>query len=785
MAGATEQEQQKTNQLLEKVEQRTTESTGKLDALIEAVKQPSEYEQAAEDISKDTKELHKTAEKHDKEIKKVTKKFHDNFDKHVQQVEDSAKKDEVHNKFIKDQEKKKEGFAKAALAKEKREDKFATRMGKGAWDWTKGKVQGVTKAVGGFFENLMKLMALMGLWFALSWLKGKDLKKMWEKFRAQIDKFIDEFIPQWIKDLSFGEQLGLGITALTSAWLILKGAFSNAGRLLTWMGNSIVETAGKEGRLNKQIMKMRGKLTDLVSRRNAIKMAMKMTDDLDIKSKLGQELKNTNQKIVDLEAKIKAKTTAMENVKKMANALADESKLSKDLKKTNKALAKASAKVNVASEAAKMAKNLQINSKIGQDLIEANRQFAKVQDTAKTQARQLRTQKFNISRMKAGQAALPEGFFVAEDGTVRTPEGKFAGKEFNLAGEGQKPKGKTGTSFWDRMKARISGVGEGAKNLAGKTVRGIGKGFSWAGQTELGKMVKGTGKWALGKLDIAGKLLAVVEAFRGTYGAWAASREKGDSYFESLVSGGGGGLHAVLDLVPALVHLGEMLAGGGISLGGFVAKALGAPEESVDAALGDFFNAYMQYADMSGGGKGISGSLQAMVDSTMGTWQKDTTIQGKMKAQGSSAGDFLGMGKLSEKVGFWEGLKQTWGGAATGLRLDTETTAVAQGKRLAAMSEEERAAHEAANRKRLMEDTPIAKLINESAFGQAWSNTQKEVELWKTEMKDLLVEIMVRQGQEQQRINDSLGNIFVDNKSPLQILQNTQTEKRGTAELKN
>ena len=47
MAGATEQEQQKTNQLLEKVEQRTTESTGKLDALIEAVKQPSEYEKAA------------------------------------------------------------------------------------------------------------------------------------------------------------------------------------------------------------------------------------------------------------------------------------------------------------------------------------------------------------------------------------------------------------------------------------------------------------------------------------------------------------------------------------------------------------------------------------------------------------------------------------------------------------------------------------------------------------------------------------------------------------------
>ena len=55
MAGATEQEQLKTNQLLEKVEQRTTESTGKLDALIEAVKQPSEYEKIAEDVAKDTK----------------------------------------------------------------------------------------------------------------------------------------------------------------------------------------------------------------------------------------------------------------------------------------------------------------------------------------------------------------------------------------------------------------------------------------------------------------------------------------------------------------------------------------------------------------------------------------------------------------------------------------------------------------------------------------------------------------------------------------------------------
>ena len=294
MAGATEQEQLKTNQLLEKVEQRTTESTGKLDSLIEAVKQPSEYEQAAEDIAKDTKELHKTAEKHDKDIKKVTKQFHDNFDKHVQQVGDDNKLNQVHNNFIKDQEKKKEGLLKAADARSKREAKLATRMGKGAWDWTKGKVQGVTKAVGGFFENLMKLMALMGLWFALSWLKGKDLKKMWDDFRKQLNIIMDEWIPQWVKDLSFGEAMGVAIGALVGGWLVLKGALASAGWTIRRMGAAITDSAGPKSRLNKQIINLRTKMNDLVARRNAIKNAAKMTDDLGVKRKLNEAVSYTH-----------------------------------------------------------------------------------------------------------------------------------------------------------------------------------------------------------------------------------------------------------------------------------------------------------------------------------------------------------------------------------------------------------------------------------------------------------------------------------------------------------
>ena len=773
MAGATEQEQQKTNQLLEKVEQRTTESTGKLDALIEAVKQPSEYEKAAEDIAEETKDLHKTAEKHDKEIKKVTKQFHDNFDKHVQQIGDDNKLNQVHNQFIKDQEKKKEGMMKAADARSKREAKLATRMGKGAWDWTKGKVQGVTKAVGGFFENLMKLMALMGLWFALSWLKGKDLKKMWDNFRKQLDIIMDEWIPQWVKDLSFGEAMGVAIGALVGGWLVLKGALASAGWTIRRMGAAITDNAGPKSRLNKQIMNMRGKLADLVSRRNAIKMAMKMTDDLDIKSKLGQELKNTNTKITELEDQIKKKTTAMENAKKMADSLKDESKLSKDLKKTNKALAKAAGKVNVATEAAKLARNMSVDSKVGKDLIKANEAFVKLQNQQKMEARKLRTTQYNIARGKAGLSMLPEGAWIDEGGRARAPgdTGGFL-KGFGKMGDidpTTKVDPKKAGSFWDRAKAWGSGKVQAGQERLGQGMQWLGGKVQAFGQTKIGSgimkgisAVKGVG--ALGTY-----VTAILEPLRGAWAGWSSSRAKGENVFEALMAGTGGAMHGFLDIIPMFVEFAELLAGAGINVTGWMAKALGADEKNVDEFIQDTFDAYHKYTGL-GTGKGLSGAMFAANEAVFGKFDKKTTLQGSHQESGRTIGDWVNP--------FGDRFGEAWG-SFFDLRYEED-----KGSMVSDMQDPKK---QKANREKWKKRFAAGdEWLEENVPGVAWINqSQESIQVWKGEMKSLLIEMMNAQAEGHRRMNDSQKGLFIDNSSKSTIAQYVQAEKTTTTELKS
>ena len=108
MAGATEVEQIKTNQLLEKVSKDTSESLRAMGDLIFAVQQPSEYEKEAIASDKESTELDKKAQKHDKEVLKGDKSFHKEF-------EDFSKKDLLHNTFI---EKKKEYLDFGLIQKE-------------------------------------------------------------------------------------------------------------------------------------------------------------------------------------------------------------------------------------------------------------------------------------------------------------------------------------------------------------------------------------------------------------------------------------------------------------------------------------------------------------------------------------------------------------------------------------------------------------------------------------------------------------------------------------------
>ena len=62
-------------------------------------------------------------------------------------------------------------------------------------------------------------MALVGAWFALNWLKGKDLKKMWEDFLKWAEDFLKDLedMGNKLKDMGLGTVIG-GIVAAYAAW---------------------------------------------------------------------------------------------------------------------------------------------------------------------------------------------------------------------------------------------------------------------------------------------------------------------------------------------------------------------------------------------------------------------------------------------------------------------------------------------------------------------------------------------------------------------------------------
>jgi len=256
MAEPTEQEQIKQTQVLEEVSKSASDTTGKLDKVIAGLRSV-EQESLLADIKEQGEEKVKSdKEHHNKQITAITgltdiqadiieqgedrvesdERLQESVEDFARDSSEADKKDEAQNKFVKDQEKKKEGLAKMSFSFTQRAAKLATRAGKGALDWGKDKVKTVTRAVGSFFENLLKLLALLGLWFALSWLKGKDLKKMFEDFMKTVNQFIDDWIPQWIQDLSIGEAIGVAIAAFVGGWLLLKGAIATAGWALRRTG---------------------------------------------------------------------------------------------------------------------------------------------------------------------------------------------------------------------------------------------------------------------------------------------------------------------------------------------------------------------------------------------------------------------------------------------------------------------------------------------------------------------------------------------------------------------
>ncbi|SVC32463.1 uncharacterized protein METZ01_LOCUS285317, partial [marine metagenome] len=322
MAEPTEQEQIKQTQTLEKVAKSTAETTGKLDKVIASLKEES----IEKDILKDIKEQGEDKVKADKDSAKEDIRFYDKqerFQKEKiakdekaaktseeslslletgvktdektldtlsdfkEESSEADKKQDAQNQFIKEQEKKKEGLAKMAFNFQQRAAKLATRVGKDTLDWGKDKVKGVTRAVGGFFDNLMKLLALAALWFALSWLKGQDLTKLWENFVKKLKEWAD-ILPDWVKHLTIPQIIATSLASITAAWAVWKTTLQLIASTFDTAGTQLKKFFGIDSPFNKKLAKINTKIANLLKKEAAIQRALKLATNLDDVSDLAK-----------------------------------------------------------------------------------------------------------------------------------------------------------------------------------------------------------------------------------------------------------------------------------------------------------------------------------------------------------------------------------------------------------------------------------------------------------------------------------------------------------------
>jgi len=673
MAEPTEQEQIKQTQVLEKVAKSTSESTGKLDKVIASLKEES----IEKDLLKDIKEQGEDKVKLDKSSATENIKFHDKQEKFQKEKtakdEKSAKKEEksldtltvikeesadadkkqqVQNQFVKDQEKKKESLAKMSFGFTQRAAKLATRAGKGALDWGKDKVKTVTRAVGSFFENLLKLLALAGIWLALSWLKGKNLKKMFDSFMKKVNEIIDDWIPQWIQDLSFGQAMGVAVAALVGGWLLLKGAIATAGWALRRTGARMTESLGTKSALSKQLISMQTKLDKLTAEKNAIKRTRKMATSLEAKSVLDKQLERTNKKIGELETNINKKTSAMHGAESFADNLKNKSIIDKQLHKANKELSRASAKSSAIAESVKWSKNLNMNSKLGKQLMTANIELEKAiaEQKASEQAQRKNIAERNAMRKGMEAPKLKPNQFIGKDGSIMERTGRGGVKRASLAEGGGKVDLKTDkvtvgekiSGWWERTKSHVTG--------------GIDKmGEAKVGGTKLKNIAK-AGGWLA---DMGWRLTKVLEPLRGA----VAGFQEGEGFVGTATGTLAGGAHGITDLAASVVgffgQIGKLTEEGGMrGIGMLQGKTEEQRNRMVKSWQGNEWNLFNKAMT---GLQDIDHAWQKGNNALFGQWKEGTKlhelVQSKMGTkEGFSLMDIVGLG---DKGGL-EGIGNFW-----------------------------------------------------------------------------------------------------------------------------
>ena len=646
MAEPTEQEQLKTNQHLTKIENAASETSGKIDELISAVKQPATYET---DLLKEIKDQGEEQAQTDKKTLKSQKAFHED----VKELTKNSATEKDHNKFMEVMEKKKVGLQEIALKDKKRDDKLKTREDSKMGKWVEKKWDGFKKATGDWLGTVGKLLALIGAWFALNWLKGKDLKKMWEDFLKWAEDFLKDLkeMGDKLKDMGLGTVIG-GIVAAYAAW---KLAVLAGTKLFTTSTETTKGEIGKEGKLTKQITKLNTQLEELRTKQNAIKRAQKMVTSLEAKSALSEQLRVTNEKITALEAEIEAKTTAANRASNLADNLSDKGKISKELKKANKALAKATAKNNAIAESIKWSKNFDMDSKMGKQLQESNAKFEKAKADKARLLREQRVNEVNRGRIRANLEPLKPGQWVGKDGLIRTGEG--VGTVLKGSKSQKQFFGSKELTMMEKTKANFTRF----SNWISGTMEKV-------GQTKAGQNIKGAFKTGGAAADLAWRLTKIFEPVRGYIAAAQASEERGENWAEQFFHGVGGGMHGFNDLIGAVIgfmgQTGKVVEEG--SMRG-IGMLTGMSEKNRDRMVKNwqehehnYFNKLMTFFTDTDEG------IQKFGNDMFGAWKEDTKLQNLMAKEGFSVMDMFGLGD----EGGAEGFKKFWTGYWTKLRSD-------------------------------------------------------------------------------------------------------------------
>ena len=417
MAEPTEQEQLKTNQHLTKIENATAETSGKIDDLISAVKQPATYET---DLLREIKDQGEEQAQTDKKTLKSQKAFHED----VKELTKNSATEKDHNKFMETIEKKKLGLQEATFKDRKRKDKFKTREDSKFLKWTERKWDGLKKTTDSWLSNLGKLLGLLAAFGILTWLKGKNLRKLWEDFLKVIDDW-EKILPEWVKNLTIPETIKTGIAAVGAAFAAWSASLKLAASSFRSLGTGLERWFGIDAPFTKRLAELDLQVAKLTKKQAALQRAIKFASNLDDVSDLSAKLKLTNEAL-DL---AKAEVSAVSRAKDLANALSDEAALAKKLRDANLELLKAEDAKAVAQRAFDLGSDLAPDSPLAKKLASASDELARAtkQASVADEAARLARETTKTAQRAADVAAAstrPPGL----PGKAGTPYQKMMGR---------------------------------------------------------------------------------------------------------------------------------------------------------------------------------------------------------------------------------------------------------------------------------------------------------------------------------------------------------------------